>query len=429
MRKSLRIFVVVIPLLCFCSALAYQAPFVKSHIDWRIDALRATIKYALNPPEKTVFIPGGNPTPDLQFTIPVITETPSPSPSASPTGILLSKTPSVSPTNTLTPTPIPSQMTLTGIVHEYQAWNNCGPANLAMALSYWGWKGDQRDTAAFNKPDPRDKNVMPWELADFVTEKTNFKVMIRVGGDLQTLKSLIAAGFPVIIEKGFEGPKFDGWMGHYEVLNAYDDNKARFTAQDSYMGPNIAVSYDAAISNWRAFNYLYIVVYPTEHEGQVFSVVGPFADEAYSYQVAAQKALQESNKLSGRDRFFAWFNRGTNLVYLKDFAGAATAYDAAFANYSAIPEKERPWRMVWYQTGPYFAYFYTQRYQDVINLATTTLDAMNEPILEESYYWRGRAKLALKDVNGAIADFRSSLKYHPGFSPTLDQLQQLGVKP
>jgi hypothetical protein len=58
-------------------------------------------------------------------------------------------TPEPTATATLLPTPIPVKVVLGGIVHEYQQFNNCGPANLAMALSYWGWQGDQRDTRAF----------------------------------------------------------------------------------------------------------------------------------------------------------------------------------------------------------------------------------------------------------------------------------------
>jgi len=34
-------------------------------------------------------------------------------------------------------------MALNGIIHHFQTWNNCGPANLAMALSFWGWEGNQ----------------------------------------------------------------------------------------------------------------------------------------------------------------------------------------------------------------------------------------------------------------------------------------------
>ena len=83
-----------------------------------------------------------------------------------------------------------------------------------MALSYWEWEGDQRLIAAFAKPNPRDKNVMPYELAAYVEEETQLRIVSRVGGDVELLKRFIASGLPVIIEKGFEGLDFDGWMGH-----------------------------------------------------------------------------------------------------------------------------------------------------------------------------------------------------------------------
>jgi tetratricopeptide (TPR) repeat protein len=54
---------------------------------------------------------------------------------------------------------------------------------------------------------------------------------------------------------------------------------------------------------------------------------------------------------------------------------------------------------------------------------------MSEPVLEESYYWRALAKEALGDVAGAIADYQSSLDFHPGFGPALTQLARLGVAP
>jgi tetratricopeptide (TPR) repeat protein len=85
--------------------------------------------------------------------------------------------------------------------------------------------------------------------------------------------------------------------------------------------------------------------------------------------------------------------------------------------------------MVWYQTGPYFAYYYGQRYQDVIDLANATLKAVNEPVLEESYYWRGQAKIALGDQKGGVFDLRRAIEVHPGFGPAIAALQQIGEKP
>jgi TolA-binding protein len=66
----------------------------------------------------------------------------------------------------------------------------------------------------------------------------------------------------------------------------------------------------------------------------------------------------------------------------------------------------------------------------VINLATTALKyQISEPVLEESLYWRGQAKYMIGDTQGAINDFRAALKIHPGFTPAIQGLQDLGAQP
>ena len=392
----------------------YNLPPVQERVGWRVAELFARFKYAISPPEQMVFIPEKH---NLLATSPVPAVT-------APTKIPTNSMPVASPIPTATLKPLPQNIQLNGFRHEYQAWNNCGPATLAMALSYWGWDENQQPIATFTKPNPRDKNVMPYELTAYVEQETQFAVILRVGGDIDLLKRFIASGIPVILEKGFELPK-DGWMGHYVLLTGYDDSKGRFIMQDSYYGPDQVMDYADLVSYWRAFNFTYLAVYPPERKAEIESILGPYLDEQYSYRAAAQTASNDIYTLAGRDQFFAWFNRGTSLVQLQDYAAAAEAYDEAFVIYPDIPNKERPWRMLWYQTGPYWAYYYTGRYQDVIKLATTTLDAMSEPVLEESYYWRALAREALGDTEGAIKDLRSALKYHPGFEPALTQLQLL----
>lgn len=430
--RKLRYLILAVPLLCLCAVLVYQLPPVHDRLYWRLDNLRAKIEYTLHPPGKEVFVPKGQVDPIVQAnmaaTLTALLPTPSltPSPSATPVGD--TTTPLPSPTPTLSPTPLPPSKQLKGVVHEYQKWNNCGPATLAMALSYWGWKGDQSDTAAVLKPNPRDKNVMPYEMQSFIEGNTGLKVVVRFGGDLETLKRFLVAGFPVVVEKGFEVPG-EGWMGHYEVLTGYNDTKQTFTAQDSYLGPDLPVTYTALAQFWRHFDYIFLVIYPPDRESSVLSLLGPLADETASFQAAALKASNEIPALEGSELFFAWYNRGTSLVKLQDYAGAAQAYDQAWSLEAAIPEKNRPWRMLWYQTGPYFAYYYTGRFADLINLATTTLDRASEPAIEESFYWRGMARLASGDQAGAIDDFKETLNWHPGFEPGLTQLQQLGVQP
>jgi tetratricopeptide (TPR) repeat protein len=408
------------------SAIAiYNLPPVQERLGWRVAELTARIKYALSPPEQVVFIPE-----NILLTQTVSPRSSPPVPlSATATQTPSTKQPFTSPTSTATLKPIPKSIQLNGFQHEYQTWNNCGPATLGMALSYWGWEGDQRPIAAFTKPNSRDKNVMPYELAAFVEEETELEVVYRVGGEIELLKRFLAAEVPIIIEKGFEGRDFDGWMGHYVLVTGYSDSDKQFTLQDSYYGPDQIMKYQDLESYWRAFNFTYIVVYPVKRSKEVMAILGPNADEEKNDRDAAQKASDEIYRLSGRDQFFAWFNRGTNLVRLQDYAGAAAAYDEAFALYPSIAEKQRPWRMMWYQTGPYWAYYYTGRYQDVINLATTTLEAMSEPVLEESYYWRALAREALGDSKGSIKDLRSALDVHPGFEPALTQLEQLGETP
>jgi hypothetical protein len=413
-------------LLLAVGMLVYSLPPVQDRLAWRVAEWRAQIKYALFPPAEAVFTPDPTLAAMVQSTLaaipPTATATP---PSSTPAP------PTITPTPTATPLPLPPSAYLSGVQHEYEKWNNCGPATLAMTLSFWGWEGDQIPIATFVKPNPRDKNVMPYELQSFVEQATGLRMIVRTGGDLELIKHLIAAGFPVMVEKGYDFPGADkGWMGHYQLVVGYDDAQERFTAYDSYTGgPNLPVPYDQLESNWRAFNFTYLIPYPPEQEEGLFSVLGEQADEQASIQSAALRASDEIYTLTGRDQFFAWFNRGSSLVQLQDYAGAAAAYDEAFRLQAALEPETRPWRMLWYQTGPYWAYQYSGRYYDVISLATSTLSAMSEPVLEESYYWRGMARNALGDVTGAVEDWRAAVETHPGFEPALAQLQAVGVGP
>jgi tetratricopeptide (TPR) repeat protein len=387
-----------------------------------------------NPPEQVVFVPQEQLDIIVQNTLAAMT--PSLAATFTPGTVLpatvtesgSTATPTVTPTMTPSPTPIPDQFLLTGIRHEYQKFNNCGPANLSMALSFWGWEGNQNITGSYLRFSEFDKNVMPGEMLAFVEDTTELEALIRVGGDLQLIKNLIAAGFPVVIEKGYDPPD-DDWMGHYLTLNGYDDSQEKFTAQDSLIMPDYPLPYDVVEQRWRDFNNVYLVIYPKERRDQLSAILGPQLDQNANFESAVQKARQEIEQLTGRELYFAWFNLGSNLLALEDFSGAAAAYDQAFAVYlyPTIPENERPWRVMWYQDGPYEAYYHMQRYQDVINLANNTFFALGEYTLEESFYWRGMAKLALDDFNGAVFDLKKTLELNPRYTPAQIALEELGV--
>jgi hypothetical protein len=426
----------LIPLALALGIGIYYLPPVHSRLAWRLDNLRAQIKYFFNPPDEAVFQPGGETAFNIETAIvtaraeyaqtltPAATSTPRPGPTLTPT---------------VTTTPIPATVMLPGVIYEDQhnRWNYCGPANFSMALRFWGWKGNRDVIGKAIKPSDKDKNVMPYELVDYITSNVDgMGALMRYGGDVSMLKRFLAAGFPVVVEKGYYEKDYTGkvgWMGHYQFVTGYDDTTGEMIVQDTYNdGPNFHIEYNKFTEGWRSFNYLFVVVYPLEKEQDVYNLLGSLSDEEQASRHALEIAEREGQSLTGIDRFFAWFNIGTSHVDLHEYVDAATAYDYAFTIYAGLDSDSttRPYRMMWYQTGPYWAYYYSNRYSDVINLATTTLeDTVAEPTLEESLLWRGRAYYMAGQTDLAVDDYRASLKVHPKWTPAVQALQDLGLQP
>lgn len=426
----------------------YYVPPVHSRLSWRLDALRTQVKYMINPPDEAVFQPAQQTQVDLAVTqmmqtlvatltpqadIPVAT-TPLP-----PAGLNWTAVPAV------TTTPLPATVMLTGVKYETQhgRLNYCGPTNFSMALTYWGWSGNRDVIGKAVMPvNAKDKNVMPYELQDYIADNVpGMASVVRYGGDIDMLKRMVAAGFPVVTEKGIYEVDLNGknsWMGHYAFVTGYDDTKQEIIYQDSYEteptnpGPNRHIKYSTFIEGWRAFDYVFVVVYPQEKQSQVMTLLGPLANETDAARHALAVAQSEAQTLSDIDQYFAWFNIGTSHVMLFEYADAAVAYDYAFKLYAnlKVEDSVRPYRMIWYQTGPYKAYYYTNRFSDVINLANTTLnDTISEPVLEESLYWRGMAYYMAGQTDMAVKDYRDALKVHPKWIPATEALQDLGLQP
>lgn len=438
-QKTIKTLLIAIPAFILLVVILSFLPPVRT----RLDIWMGEIRYKLNPPEEVVFVPLGNSVPEAQAaaidlsvtqTLQVLlapTSTPSPAPTETPTMTPPGPTftPTQTPTPTLTPTPLPETMRLTGFKYQHQhgLWNYCGPATLATTLSYWGWTVDRQEVGEFirgSKNRSDDKNTMPYEMQNYVQDQAGLRMIVRPGGNLDLLKTLVAAGFPPIVEKDdvIDGV---GWLGHYLLLVGYDDAKEQFISMDTYYGEGTRYDYDKLEASWRAFNYLFLVAYAPAQETELLALLGDYADETWATHQALEIANTETQTLEGLAEFYAWFNRGTNLNALQDYATAATAFDTAFSVYAELPTTSRPWRMMWYQTGPYWAYYYSGRYYDIITLADQTLDSMNDPILEESFYWRGLAKEAIGDIPAAIEDLQTSLELNPNFGPGFSALQRI----
>ena len=383
--------------------LVYQLPPVKQRLAWRLDFAMAYLRGVVQPvgevptalPQPAVRVTS-NPTSDT----PAGTEAPELVPTSSPTPSL--PTPS--------PTPIPAAASLPAPAWERQDINNCGPTTLAMYLRFYGWEGDQFAIDEVLKPQRDDRNVNVEELVYYVrTQAAWLSVIYRVGGDLTVLKKLLAAGFPVMIEETFRfadpyWPNDDLWAAHYNLLTGYDDARQVFTGQDSFYGADQKVAYQKLDEYWHTFNHVYIVIYPPEKEEAVKSILGEDWDEKANRQRALQKA-QDQVDANPRDAF-AWFNVGTNLVYFERYDEAAVAYDRARA--IGLPQ-----RMLRYQFGPFFAYFYARRLDDLFALTKYALKIT--PNSEEAKLWHGWGLYRSGDTNGAIADFQSALEENANY--------------
>jgi tetratricopeptide (TPR) repeat protein len=432
-QKTIKTLLIAIPAVILLGVSLSFFPPVRT----RLDLWMAEIRYTLNPPEEVVFIPQEqieaidlSVTQTLQVLL-APTNTATPAPTHTPTQTQPGPTtpPTQTPLPTQTPTPLPATVRLTGFKYQHQhgLWNYCGPSTLATTLSYWGWTVDRQEVGAYirgTKARSDDKNTMPYEMQNYVQDQAGLRMLTRYGGNLELLKKLIAAGFPPIVEKDdiIDGV---GWLGHYLLLVGYDDETEQFISMDTYHGEGMRYGYDEMEDSWRAFNYLFLVAYSPAQETELLTILGEYADDTWATNHALEIANTETQTLEGLAEFYAWFNQGTNLLAQLDYASAAAAFDTAFRLYAELPTAARPWRIMWYQTGPYWAYYYTGRYKDVITLADQTLDSMNNPILEESFYWRGLAKEALGDLPGAIEDLQTSLELNPNFGPGFSQLQRM----
>lgn len=308
---------------------------------------------------------------------------------------------------------------LTGITPVKQGWNNCGPANITMALSYYGWKQTQDYALSFLKPDREDKNVNPWELVNFVNEQSQVRALYRVGGDMPLLKRLVSSGLPVLIETGY---MFEGsdWLGHYQTVVGYDDTKQLFYVYDSYLGTGengngMPKTYEDFDNFWENFNRTFIVLYKPDEEGLVRGILGDRADVTKANELAAQTAQQEAT--ANPQNAFAWFNLGSSLTRLGKYQQAAAAFDKA-------RQVGLHWRMTLYQFSPFEAYFNVGRYEEIMSLTNANL-LNGGQYVEETYYWQGKVYAAENDVAKAAASFRLALARNRNYTAAQDALDAL----
>ena len=286
------------------AVLLLQATGVNSRLGWRYEVWSTYLRNVVDPV-------GPLPTPVPSTPLPSATPLP-PTPTFS-----------ASATPTATRPPLPPQVSLTAPEYERQGINNCGPATLAMALRMYGWEGDQYDIAARVKPIDKDRNVNPEELRYFVLNEAGWlRAEYRVAGNIDLLRRLLAANYPVIVEaattidlQDAAGPGDDLWAAHYLLATAYDDEAMTITAHDPLRGPDKKIPYDRLMADWKPFNYLYMVLFFPQDEPEVAAILA----EDWDPDLNRQKALSIAQDATAADANdgFAWFNLGSALVYFE----------------------------------------------------------------------------------------------------------------
>ena len=395
--------------------LLLQIPAINTRLAWRYEVAKTYVRNVINPVgDVPTAIP--QPTSITTSTPPAPTQTAVPVDQAVETAAV--------PTSTLEP--LPPQASLTSPPYEKQTPNNCGPAALSMMLHLFGWNGSQTDISDIIKPVNGDRNVNPEEMAYWVRNYAGWlRIEYRVGGNLETLKRLIATGYPVIVEGTTSlnpddtgWPDDDLWAAHYLLLTAYDDSTQTFTVQDTYRGPDRTIDYKTLQDEWKPFNYLYMVVYLPGQEEEMKSILGSNWDPDLNRQNSL--ASSEVATIEDPSDAFAWFNLGSNLVYFGRYSEANQAYDKA-------REIGLPQRMFRYQFGPFLANFHAQRTDDLLSLTDYALQRTQ--MSEEAWLWHGWALYRKGDTKGAIENWRKALSVHPGYEDALYALDFVGATP
>lgn len=313
---------------------------------------------------------------------------------------------------------------LSGIRHEWQTWNNCGPATLAMNLSYYGSSLDQAAIGAVLRTSPDDKNVSPHELVDFARSQ-GYAAELYVNGSADLLKALISNGFPVLLETWHERTPGDG-IGHYRLAVGYDDATAQWTLYDSldYTGliaaqpyAGIRMRYERLDQLWKVFNHTFLLVHPAEQTPHVQAVLAAHGFTSEQMWRNAEARARAELEVDAADAF-AWFNLGSSLTRQGRTTEAVMAFDRARA--MGLPE-----RMLWYQFTPLEAYVAEGRAQDVLTLTDAVFEETES--VEELFYWRAKAFLLLGDLAAAQDALARSLELAPNFAPAQALQQELSA--
>lgn len=322
--------------------------------------------------------------------------------------------PSSSPSPTLEP--LPTSKILDSGYHVFQTFNNCGPASLSMALSYYDVRVSQQELGVALRPyqipngDNDDKSVTLNELAQKAKDY-DLIPFHRPRGTRDMIKHFLANNMP-IITRTWTKPNED--IGHYRLIKGFDDATQSFLQDDSLQGKNLWYTYDEFNQLWEAFNYEFLVLVPQDKEELAHAILGEFADEKYAWQKALDAAKSESG--ANPESIYAHFNASVAAYHIGDFQTSITEFETVESHLSM--------RMLWYQIEPILAYYELGNYDRVFEITDRVLNNHNRAF-SELYLIRGQIYLKQGNQTAAKAEFEKAVMYNVNLKEAQDALSSI----
>ena len=318
-----------------------------------------------------------------------------------------------SPTPTPIPLNIPTAKTLNNDYHVFQTYNNCGPAALSMALSYYGIQKSQAQLGEELRPyqvpggDNDDKSVTLEEVAE-KSKEYNLIPYLRPNGNNEIIKQFVAADIPVITRTWL---KENDDIGHYRIIKGYDDNTQEFIQDDSLQGKNLRYTYDQFDKIWDKFNYQFLVLVPKEKQQLAEQILGENLNETTAWLAAVNLSNEKLNE--NPNDTTARFNLSVAYYKLKQ-------YDKSVEEFEKI-ESQLPFRTLWYQIEPILSYYELGDYDRVIEISDKILNYHNRAF-SELYILKGNIYLKQGNKEAARSEFQKAVQYNKNLKSAQEAL-------
>lgn len=311
---------------------------------------------------------------------------------------------------------IPSKKILNNSYHIFQTFNNCGPASLSMALSYYGYNATQQELGQALRPyqvangDNDDKSVTLEELA----EKSKDYDLIpyhRPNGTVEIVKTLIANDMPVIARTWL---KADEDIGHYRVIKGYDESRGIFIQDDSLQGKNLEYKYDDFFEIWKPFNFEYLVLVPEDKVELAEAILGANVNVESAWE-ASFKVWQDELENNPND-VNARFNLSIALYNLERYEESVEEFEKV--------ESRLPMRALWYQIEPVKAYYELGDYDRVFEITDRILNNHNRAF-SELYIIRGNIYKERGEISSARSEYEKAVTYNRNLEAAQEALDSI----